>query len=257
MKGVDVSPNEEWITYYLSGSQEDILVARIDGTDRRQLTDDIHKDRWPSWSPDGKRIAFASDRSGTYEIWTIQPDGRGLKRLTDTPGQIATGPIWSPDGSRIGFTHGDWWSLFDPNLPWEEQEPQPLPPWNDEGGVFFGRAWSPDGKWLSGNFVSRVDERLRYEGFGVHSLEAGEYEKLLEKDEPEGPFSSLWLSDGRRLLLSNREKVFLLDRETREYREIYSAEPDSVTLERLSRDDRILYWLRFTDQGDIWMLTLK
>jgi Tol biopolymer transport system component len=257
MTNLDVSPDEEWITYYLSGSQEDILLARIDGTGRRQLTNDIHKDRDPRWSPDGKRIAFHSDRSGTYEIWTIQPDGRGLQRLTDTPGQMAVVPIWSPDGSRLVFGLEERWFLLDPSLPWKEQELQPLPPWNDEDGTLYLIAWSPDGKWLSGNFFSRVDEWFRYEGFGVHSLETGEYEQLLERDEPEGRFSSLWLSDGRRLLLSNGENVFLLDRETREYREVYSAEPDSVDLKQLSKDDRTLYWLRSSDQGDIWMLTLK
>jgi Tol biopolymer transport system component len=257
MANLDVSPDEEWITYYLVGSQEDILLARIDGTGRRQLTDDIHKDREPKWSPDGKQILFTSDRSGTYEVWTIQPDGRGLTQLTNTRGQAVGAPIWSPDGSRIGVYLEDRWFLADASLPWKEQEPQPLPPWNDEDGIFNVSAWSPDGKWLSGSFLSRVDERFHYEGFGVHSLETGEYERLLEKDEPEGGFSSLWLSDGRRLLLSNGEKVFLLDRETRQYREIYSAEPDSVSLKRLSKDDRTLYWLRSSNQADIWMLTLE
>ena len=82
-------------------------VVNRDGTNWRDLTDDKYFDRYPRWSPDGKKIAFASDRSGSYEIWTIEADGTNLRRsLYLSPG--TSFPLWSPDGSGSaseGKTH--------------------------------------------------------------------------------------------------------------------------------------------------------
>ncbi|HEY6121790.1 MAG TPA: winged helix-turn-helix domain-containing protein, partial [Pyrinomonadaceae bacterium] len=68
----DVSPDGKWLVYGTVGEkQEDLFVIGVDGSGLRQLTNDVTKDRAPRWSPDGKRIAFQSDRSGKFEIWTI------------------------------------------------------------------------------------------------------------------------------------------------------------------------------------------
>jgi Tol biopolymer transport system component len=58
---------------------------------------------WPAWSPDGKRIVFASNRAGMGELYTVLPDGSQEKRLTDDAYPDAE-PRWSPDGSKIAFT---------------------------------------------------------------------------------------------------------------------------------------------------------
>ncbi len=261
MAAVDISPDEKWITYNPSGAQEDILVARIDGTDRRRLTDDAFKDRGPVWSPDGKRIAFYSDRSGSYEIWIVQPDGRGLRQLTDTPGQMLTRPHWSPDGTRISIRLGDSSVLFDPDVPWEEQEPQHLmPAWDEKNGAFYFEQASPDGKWFAGNTTSAPEPSdLNWESFGVYSPKTGEYVRLIEKDEFDGGFNPLWLSDSRRLLLRHGRsgKLILLDRETGEWREIPGPDLEGISILRLSSDDRTLYWRKNTSEGDIWISTLE
>ncbi|MCZ6649320.1 MAG: hypothetical protein O7D35_01500, partial [Acidobacteria bacterium] len=86
---------------------------------------------------------------------------------------------------------------------------------------------------------------------------------LIEKGEFDGGFrslllfGSLWLSDSRRLLLQGGGKLLLLDRETRERREIEGSDLEGIQLNRLSSDDRTLYWMRSTDEGDIWMSTLE
>jgi len=99
----DASPSGEWIAFSNQGVQEDLFVVRADGTGYRQLTDDAFRDRGPRWSPDGEQIAFYSDRSGRYEIWSIRPDGSGLTQLTKTTGPGPWLPEWSPSTERSPF----------------------------------------------------------------------------------------------------------------------------------------------------------
>ena len=56
----------------------------------------------PAWSPDGRQIAFVSDRDGNWEIYVMNADGSSQTNLTnDLPDD--TGPVWSPDGRQIAF----------------------------------------------------------------------------------------------------------------------------------------------------------
>ena len=56
----------------------------------------------PSWSPDGRRLAFMSDRDGNFDIYVMNADGTGQTRLTDNPLDDGS-PVWAPDGTRIAF----------------------------------------------------------------------------------------------------------------------------------------------------------
>ena len=56
----------------------------------------------PQFSPDGKKIAFTSERSGKYQVWVCDSDGRNLIQLTSA--EFAGTPRWSPDGRLIGYT---------------------------------------------------------------------------------------------------------------------------------------------------------
>ncbi len=79
------------------------LMAQTDHTETvmiRRLTNVI--DSYPMLSPDGKWIAFQSNRSGVWNIYTIRPDGSGIVNLTHSPGPDYN-PIWSPDGTKIVF----------------------------------------------------------------------------------------------------------------------------------------------------------
>ena len=58
----------------------------------------------PSYSPDGKRIAFVSDRGGGYAVWTMDARGGGLRKVARHPGHNVVSPRFSPDGRSLVYT---------------------------------------------------------------------------------------------------------------------------------------------------------
>jgi TolB protein len=66
-----------------------------DGSHRHQLTNGADYDSWLRWSPDGRYLVFVSNRDGNREIYVMNGDGSGLKRLTDNP-TFDGNPTWAP-----------------------------------------------------------------------------------------------------------------------------------------------------------------
>ena len=73
-----------------------------DGSDPTNLTQSAGDDWVPVWSPDGQRLAFASNRDGNTEVYVMDADGTDLTNLTQDAG-IDGNPVWSSDGQRIVF----------------------------------------------------------------------------------------------------------------------------------------------------------
>jgi len=86
-----------------SKRNSEVFVADTDGSNEINLSQNAAFDGWPSWSPDGKTIAFSSNRSGPAnvgQIYLVNPDGSGLRQLTTGPRSFVQ-PSWSADGLQI------------------------------------------------------------------------------------------------------------------------------------------------------------
>ncbi|MFQ5790704.1 MAG: amidohydrolase family protein [Acidobacteriota bacterium] len=97
-----LSPDGSLVAFSALG---DIWVVSVEGGEPIPLTRDEYLDSDPSWSPDGKHLVFASDRSGTMDLWVKDIESSpksGDRRLTGAPG-AEVAPSWSPDGRFIAF----------------------------------------------------------------------------------------------------------------------------------------------------------
>jgi Tol biopolymer transport system component len=81
-----------------------LYVMNADGSGPRRLTRMAQVNySLPSWSPDGRKIVFVSERDGNFEVYVMNADGSGQRNLTRHPGHDSD-PAWSPDGRKIAFT---------------------------------------------------------------------------------------------------------------------------------------------------------
>jgi Tol biopolymer transport system component/DNA-binding winged helix-turn-helix (wHTH) protein len=110
-----------------------------------KLISSTQEDNGPQYSSDGKRIVFASRRSGTFEIWVCDSDGSNPRPLTNIGGPLTGTPRWSPDGRQIAF---DSWiegnaDIYVINA--DGGKPRRLTFDADED---ITPSWSQDGRWV-------------------------------------------------------------------------------------------------------------
>lgn len=244
----NVSPDGEWIACSATDRQEDLILLRKDGSERRQLTNDIYKDRGPDWAPDGKRLVFYSDRSGKYDIWLINADGSNLTQLSRTTESSITFPRWNHDGSRLFFSMGDSHVIMDPNRPWSEQTPEPLLAADPPRG-FRPSMWSPDGKSIVGN--------MEGSGQGIVSvdIESKQIREITKSGE-----NPVFLHDGRRLIFTEGDsKLMLVDLEGHPPQVLLDLAPDGLfgTGVSVSSDDSVIYYTRLKTESDVWLLQIE
>lgn len=137
--------------------QPDIYLQMIGGTTVTQLTNDPAKDIMPTWSPDGSRIAFASDRSGNWDVYVMDVNGGKAQQITNNPTHDLH-PSFSPDGTKLvycsyGSKSGQWeLVVIDLNNTANRQiiAHGLFPQWSPNGDkILFQRARQRGTKWFS------------------------------------------------------------------------------------------------------------
>jgi Tol biopolymer transport system component len=253
---VDVSPDGRTLAFDLLGQ---IWLIPSGGGRARPVTDAIHnpaEDSDPTFSPDGKWIAFASRRPGGRGLWLMRADGGAARRLTT--GEIPEPePAWSPDSSRLVFVRRG--ALFTVEI--SSGSATKLPIEGLQEGTIRNPAWSPDGRQVA--FVhGRASEYL---GIGpdpggllyVVPSEGGKALPLLS----DGTYLSrpVYSPDGKRLAYFTWEtgtgsRLWAADllRQTKQRIEL----PGGLATRRLRwfPDGRALL---FVADGKIWRLDLE
>jgi dipeptidyl aminopeptidase/acylaminoacyl peptidase len=217
--GTQVLFTRSWVDKMEDRSRSNIWIVDIAGTRVRELTHGNWRDSSPVWSPDGKRIAFLSDRDGTDQIHVLWLDTREVAQLTHLE-RAPEGLVWSPDGKMLAFTTflPDKKPILDVELPRFPEGAKLAEP-----AVIVDRlSWARDGRGPVPKGYSHVfilDAQL---GGTPRQVTYGDY----SHNDPQ------WSRDGKRIYFSAIRKP---DAEyLRGDSEIYSVNLDTLEVQTLT-----------------------
>ncbi len=194
----------------------ELFLIDLGGGEAKNLTNNKAEDRYPAWSPDGKQIAFVSNRDGRqHNIYVMDADGGNVKQLTKEVDKFCYAPAWSPDGKKIVHMAR-----------------------NDSGGATmvmdadgsnskkladncWDPQWSPDGKKI-------VFTRIATNSFHIHVMNAdGSNPKDLDTANNTLGFSyPNWSPDGRKIVYGDMTTTSAI--------EIVTADADGQNQELLT-----------------------
>lgn len=233
-----VSPDGRSVAVTNRGGQEDLFVVDTATGEIRQLTNDIARDRGATWSPDGSKLYFYSQRDeNRYEIWSINRDGSNLSRVTRTKGRSVWYPAVSPDGAKLAFYNDEHTFLLDLNRPGAEIESLPAAM---QGSRPAFNAWSPDGTRLAGELRGRP-------GIVIYSLVERTYRPITTSGA-----RPIWLPNGQEILYSDGGRLRIVNADSGAIREVTGlASGVGVSL---SADGRTLVYSERNTEADVWMM---
>lgn len=212
VSGFGLSPQGKRIVVAARG---DIFSLPSEKGTTRNLTHSSNAhDKAPSWSPDGKQIAFLSDLSGEEEVYVIDAKGEGPPQALTTGGSaMRYSPTWSPDGSRIAFSDKNG-KLFVVAL----EDRKVVEVADDGGGRLSDFAWSPQGGYLAFSLESPNGFRVIH----IWSRQDGKLHKIT--DDTFNAFEPAWDPEGNYLYyfsdrqfapqLGSMEWNYVMNRET-------------------------------------------
>ncbi len=213
-----------------------------------KLTHDAYDNLNPVLSPDGKQVAFVSDRSGNYEIWLMNVDGSGLQNLTNDAA-VDRYPAWSPDGSKIVFasTRSGNWDIWVMNA--DGSRPQQLTIHRMADMI---PTWSRDGSKIA--FVSYRD--LEY---SVYVMDAdGQHQRKLTTGG-NGDWGPVFSPDGKQIAFvssrSGHGDIYLIDTETGTQYKRLTDDPARDMLPAWSPDGKKIAFV--SERGgdrDLWII---
>lgn len=192
----------------------DIWVANEDGSLPYRLTDHVAMDLEPRFSPDGKWIAFSSNRMGNYDLWLIPARGGEAKQLTfhTTNDRIAN---WTPDGQKLIFRTGRKGTFNSPLYTVDLEGGLPVPMDMDMGSAGM---ISQDGTKLAFNRLGFRYWRKHYRGnnntdIWIQDLETKNIRQLTDLDTKKFRTHTqdafpMWGSDGQIYFMSERDDIF-------------------------------------------------
>jgi len=190
LQAAAISPQGDRIAMEIDTGQSDIWVLDLARGVRTRLTFGPTLNAYPVWSPDGKWIAFISDRNGKSQLSRKAADGSGPEERLLSDEQIMISSDWSRDGKYLIYSRGpvgnsDLWAL-----PLEgDRKPFMLVPHAANSSVLFGQL-SPDGRWLTYTSTESGAPEVyvaAFRGQGKWQISAN------------GGQNSRWSSDGKEL----------------------------------------------------------
>ena len=193
-----VSITNEADSFHLSPSTKraaisvhgEIFSIATDRGEVQRVTETGWREQDPRWSPNGKWIAFISDRTGREEIWMADELGHNSKQLTDADCEKSP-PVWSPDSKSILWYGSDRKLRL---LTVDTGAVEVVA--SDNTGDIDSPQFSPDGKWIS---YAKEDALLRTHVY-VKQLSGGP-EKMITSDDFLLSTGAKWTPDGKKLLV--------------------------------------------------------
>jgi Tol biopolymer transport system component/DNA-binding winged helix-turn-helix (wHTH) protein len=181
--------------------------ARLDGTERIQLTGPPFSPKSAIWSPDGTRILFEDTSSGEFAIYAVSSQGGAPLRLIPDGPRPQVDPTWNPDGTQVAYCTDQRFLPNSKSLTMSETHildlashaVTTLPPFIDG---FFSPRWSPNGRLIVGMTVSQA-------GLALFDLQTRQYRSLLKLPDknPQSIGWNTWSRDGRYVYFETRDAI--------------------------------------------------